>query len=160
MTGARGRELDLDRVFAALADPTRRAILTALLDGEASVSDLAAPFDMSLAGVSKHLRILAQAGLVSQVRAGREKSCRLEPDAINAALIWMQGFGGFEGVDLDAVERILGELIGDEDGGDGSGEDTGDDVGDDAGTQGRAVDADRPSEADAGATETGSPARR
>lgn len=113
MAGA--EDPDLDRVFAALADPTRRAILTALLDGEASVSDLAAPFEISLAGVSKHLRILTLAGLVSQIRSGREKTCRLEPDAINAALIWMQGFGGFEGVDLDAVERILGGLIDDED---------------------------------------------
>ena len=104
-------ETELDLIFAALADPTRRALLTALLDGEASVSDLAAPFDISLAGVSKHLRILARAGLVSQERAGREKACRLEPDAINAALIWMQGFGGFAGVDLDAVERALAGVM-------------------------------------------------
>jgi DNA-binding transcriptional ArsR family regulator len=107
MTGT----IDLDLVFAALADPTRRAILTALLAGEASVTDLAAPFDMSLAGVSKHLRLLAQAGLVSQIRAGREKLCRLEPDGLNVAAIWMQGFGGFEGVDLDAVERVLAGLF-------------------------------------------------
>lgn len=105
------REAELDLIFAALADPTRRAILTALLAGEANVSDLAAPFDMSLAGVSKHLRILARAGLVSQARAGREKECRLEPDALNAAAIWMQGFGGFEGADLDAVERVLEGLF-------------------------------------------------
>lgn len=102
---------DLDLIFAALADPTRRAILTALLDGERSVSDLAEPFAMSLAGVSKHLQILARAGLVDQRRAGREKSCRLEPDGLNAATIWMQGFGGFEGADLDAVERLLAGLI-------------------------------------------------
>lgn len=108
------RAIDLDLAFAALADPTRRAMLTALLDGAASVSDLAAPFDMSLAGISKHLQILAQAGLVSQVRAGREKLCRLEPDGLNAAAIWMQGFGGFEGADLDAVERVLTGLFGDE----------------------------------------------
>lgn len=105
------RAIDLDLVFAALADPTRRAILTALLDGEASVSDLAAPFEISLAGVSKHLQILAQAGLVSQVRSGREKLCRLEPDGLNVAAIWMQGFGGFEGADLDAVERVLSGLF-------------------------------------------------
>lgn len=105
-------EAELDEIFAALADPTRRAILTRLLDGPASVSDLAAPFEISLAGVSKHLRILARAGLVSQEREGREKTCRLEPDALNAAAIWMQGFGGFAGVDLDAVERVLAGLIG------------------------------------------------
>ena len=108
------RAIDLDLAFAALADPTRRAMLTALLDGAASVSDLAAPFEMSLAGISKHLRILAEAGLVSQVRVGREKLCRLEPDGLNVAAIWMQGFGGFEGADLEAVERVLTGLLDDE----------------------------------------------
>ena len=103
---------DLDLIFAALADPTRRALLTALLDGEHSVSDLARPFDMSLAGVSKHLRALTDAGLVEQKRAGREKVCRLDPDGLNAAFIWMQGFGAFAGVDLDAVDRYLESLLG------------------------------------------------
>ncbi|MER2507572.1 metalloregulator ArsR/SmtB family transcription factor [Amaricoccus sp.] len=103
---------DLDLIFAALADPTRRALLTALLGGEHSVSDLARPFDMSLAGVSKHLRALTDAGLVEQERAGREKVCRLDPDGLNAASIWMQGFGAFAGVDLDAVDRYLESLLG------------------------------------------------
>jgi DNA-binding transcriptional ArsR family regulator len=105
---------DLDLVFAALADPTRRAILGQLLDGECRVGDLAAPLPMSLAAVSKHLQILARSGLVSQVRAGREKTCRLEPDALRAAFLWMQGFGTFAADDFDALERYvelaLGEL--------------------------------------------------
>lgn len=98
---------DLDRVFAALADRTRRAILTRLLEGEQNVSDLAAPFAMSLTAVSKHLHILARAGLVSQLRAGREKTCRLEPDALGAAFVWMAGFGAFASEDIDAIERYL-----------------------------------------------------
>ncbi len=105
---------DLDLIFAALADPTRRAMLTALLAGESNVSDLAAPFEISLTAISKHLRILAQAGLIEQERAGREKTCRLEPDGLNTAFIWMQGFGAFAGVDLEAVERLLDGLLGDD----------------------------------------------
>ncbi len=108
------RPPDLDLIFAALGDPTRRALLTALLDGEHNVSDLARPFDISLAGISKHLRVLTEAGLVEQRRAGREKTCRLDPDGLNAAFIWMQGFGAFAGVDLDAVDRYLETLLGEE----------------------------------------------
>ena len=115
------RQPDLDLIFAALADPTRRALLTQLLDGERNVSDLARPFEISLAGVSKHLRLLTEAGLVDQRRAGREKTCRLDPDGLNAAFIWMQGFGAVAGVDLEAVERYLENLLGEdyEDGDDG-----------------------------------------
>ncbi|HMQ92423.1 MAG TPA: metalloregulator ArsR/SmtB family transcription factor [Amaricoccus sp.] len=108
---------DLDLVFAALADPTRRAILGRLLEGERNVGELAAPLPMSLAAVSKHLRILTRAGLVSQLRAGREKTCRLEPDALAAAFVWMQGFGAFATEDFDALQRYvelaLGEAPGD-----------------------------------------------
>lgn len=103
---------DLDLVFAALADPTRRALLRVLLDGERSVSDLAEPLPMSLAAVSKHLQILGRAGLVSQVREGRVRSCRLEPDALAAAFVWMQGFGAFAMADYDALERLLDAALG------------------------------------------------
>lgn len=103
---------DLDAVFAALADPTRRAILTALLDGPRTVGELADPLPMSLAAVSKHLQILTRAGLITQTRAGREKSCRLEPDGLRAAGIWMQGMGGFEPEDYDALERLVAGLLG------------------------------------------------
>ena len=98
---------ELDAVFSALADPTRRAILTMLLEDDMAVTDVAAPFAMSLAAISKHLAVLARAGLISQERRGRVKWCRLEPDALRAASVWMQGFGQFEPVHLDAFERFL-----------------------------------------------------
>ncbi len=102
---------DLDLVFAALADPTRRTILALLLEDDMAVTDVAAAFEMSLAGVSKHLAILTRAGLVSQERRGRLRWCRLEPDALRAASVWMQGFGQFEPVHLDAFERFLDGLL-------------------------------------------------
>jgi len=97
----------LDQVFMALADPTRRAILAMLLEDDMAVTDVAHPFDMSLAAISKHLGILAAAGLISQEKRGRVKWCQLEPDALRAASIWMQAFGQFEAVNLDAFERFL-----------------------------------------------------
>jgi len=97
----------LDTVFSALADPTRRAILAMLLEDDMAVTDVAEPFAMSLAAISKHLQVLAEAGLISQDKRGRVKWCRLEPDAMRAASVWMQGFGQMEPVDLDAFERFL-----------------------------------------------------
>lgn len=97
----------LDTVFAALADPTRRAILTMLLEDDMAVTDVAEPFQMSLAAISKHLTVLADAGLITQEKRGRVKWCKLEPDALRAASVWMQGFGQFDPVDLDAFERFL-----------------------------------------------------
>ena len=97
----------LDGLFSALADPTRRAILTMLLEDDMAVTDVAQPFEMSLAGISKHLTILAEAGLICQERRGRVKWCKLQPEAMRAASVWMQGFGQFEPVDLDAFERFL-----------------------------------------------------
>lgn len=104
----------LDTVFAALADPTRRAILSMLLEDDMAVTDVAAPFEMSLAAVSKHLGILSRAGLISQEQRGRVKWCKLEPDALRDASIWMQGFGQFEAVHLDAFERFLRAELPDE----------------------------------------------
>lgn len=97
----------LDTVFAALADPTRRAILSMLLEDDMAVTDVAEPFEMSLAAISKHLSILAGAGLIQQEKRGRVKWCKLQPDALRAASVWMQGFGQFEPVNLDAFERFL-----------------------------------------------------
>ncbi|MBK1635506.1 ArsR/SmtB family transcription factor [Rhodovulum adriaticum] len=102
----------LDLVFAALADPTRRAILVMLLEDDMAVTDVADPFDMSLAAVSKHLGILTRAGLISQEKRGRVKWCKLEPDAMRDASIWMQSFGQFEAVNLDAFERFLEAELG------------------------------------------------
>ncbi|SMH49030.1 helix-turn-helix transcriptional regulator [Maritimibacter sp. HL-12] len=97
----------LDLVFAALADPTRRAILTMLLEDDMAVTDVAEPFAISLAGVSKHLAILTRAGLISQEKRGRVKWCKLEPEALRDASTWMQAFGQFDALDLDAFERFL-----------------------------------------------------
>ena len=97
----------LDTVFAALADPTRRAILAMLLEDDMAVTDVAEPFAMSLAAISKHLGILAAAGLITQEKRGRVKWCKLDPDALKGASVWMQGFGQFEPINLDAFEAFL-----------------------------------------------------
>ncbi|CRL14876.1 ArsR/SmtB family transcription factor [Phaeobacter italicus] len=105
----------LDTVFAALADPTRRTILTMLLEDDMAVTDVAEPFEMSLAAISKHLTILTRAGLIAQEKRGRVKWCKLQPDAMRSASVWMQGFGQFEPVNLDAFERFLeAELLNDD----------------------------------------------
>ena len=72
-----------------------------------AVTDVAHPFQMSLAAISKHLSVLAGAGLISRERRGRVIWCKLDPDAMRSASVWMQGFGQFEPVDLDAFERFL-----------------------------------------------------
>lgn len=99
--------MPLDTVFAALGDPTRRAILAMLLEDDMAVTDVAEPFEMSLAAISKHLGVLTAAGLISQEKRGRVKWCKLEPDALREASIWMQSFGQFEAVNLDDFERFL-----------------------------------------------------
>jgi len=97
----------IDIVFSALADATRREILVMLLEDDMAVTDVAEPFAMSLAAISKHLTILTRAGLISQEKRGRVKWCKLEPDAMRDASVWMQSFGQFEAVDLEAFERFL-----------------------------------------------------
>ena len=97
----------LDAVFSALADPTRRAILAMLLEDDMAVTDVAEPFAMSLAAISKHLSVLADAGLISRERRGRGIWCKLEPEAMREALVWMRGFGQVDPLDLDAFERFL-----------------------------------------------------
>ncbi|MEH6520198.1 ArsR/SmtB family transcription factor [Sulfitobacter sp.] len=97
----------LDTTFAALADPTRRAILAMLLEDDMAVTDVAEPFEVSLAAISKHLGVLTMAGLITQEKRGRVKWCKLDPDAMRSASVWMQGFGQFEPVNLDAFERFL-----------------------------------------------------
>ncbi len=97
----------LDIIFSALADPTRRAILAMLLEDDMAVTDVAEPFAMSLAAISKHLGVLTAAGLISQEKRGRVKWCKLEPDALREASVWMQAFGQMEAIDLDAFEAFL-----------------------------------------------------
>jgi len=109
----RAMTASLDIIFSALADPTRRAILAMLLEDDMAVTDVAAPFQMSLAAISKHLTILAEAGLIAQEKRGRINWCKLEPDAMRDAFTWMQSFGQFQPLDLDAFERfIAAELSG------------------------------------------------
>ena len=97
----------LDLVFAALADPTRRAILHLLLEDDMAVTDVADPFDVSLAAISKHLQILSRAGLIEQEKRGRVTWCKLAPEALKDASVWMEGFGQFETVNLEDFERFL-----------------------------------------------------
>lgn len=78
-----------------------------LLEDDMAVTDVAEPFEMSLAAISKHLGILTAAGLISQEKRGRVKWCKLEPDTLREASVWMQGFGQMGGLDLDAFERFL-----------------------------------------------------
>ena len=78
-----------------------------LLEDDMAVTDVAAPFDMSLAAISKHLNVLTQAGLIEQERRGRVKWCKLDPDAMAAAWVWIQGFGQFDPIDIDTFEAFL-----------------------------------------------------
>ena len=80
----------LSATFAALADPTRRAILARLAGGDATVNELAAPFDMSLQAISKHLKVLESAGLISRGRDGQQRPARLEPTALEPAISWIE----------------------------------------------------------------------
>jgi DNA-binding transcriptional ArsR family regulator len=105
----------LDSVLSALADPTRRRILEMLLEDDMAVTDVAEPFEMSLAAISKHLGILTRAGLIAQEKRGRVKWCKLNPDALRGTSIWMQSFGQFDAVDLDAFETFLERELGSDD---------------------------------------------
>ena len=103
----------LDLAFAALSDPTRRTILTMLLEDDMAVTDVAEPFEISLAAISKHLMILTEAGLINQEKRGRVKWCKLQPDALRDVSVWMQGFGQFEPINLDVFEKFLSVELGD-----------------------------------------------
>ncbi len=99
----------LDRRFAALADPTRRAIVERLSRGEATVSELATPFDMSLPAVLKHLGVLEEAGLMRSRKVGRVKHCRLEADALAPVATWVEARTAAWSQRLDALARHLEE---------------------------------------------------
>jgi DNA-binding transcriptional ArsR family regulator len=99
---------NLDATFQALADPTRRAILSALAQrGQTSVSDLARPYRMSLPGVMKHLRVLQRAGLVTQRKVGRSRRCRLVARPLKDAEDWISHYRKFWENQFDALERYL-----------------------------------------------------
>src|SRR3954454_12670150 len=100
----------LSATFSALADPTRRAILARLSDGEATVSELAAPFDMTFAAVSKHLRVLEGAGLVTRGRDGQYRPARLNARPLAAASQWIGGYARFWGDSVGALDQYLNAL--------------------------------------------------
>lgn len=103
---------DLSAVFAALADPTRRAILARLCSGERSVTELAEPFAMSLPAISKHLKVLQRAGLIARTREAQWRPCRLEARPLREAADWLERYRKFWGESLDRLDEYLRELQG------------------------------------------------
>ncbi|THD37484.1 MAG: ArsR family transcriptional regulator [Sphingomonas sp.] len=99
----------LDTTFAALADPTRRAMLASLAAGERSVGELAAPFAMSFAGAAKHVGVLERAGLVERRKAGRQQLCRLKADRLAEADAWLRQWEKMWSISLDRLEALLAE---------------------------------------------------
>jgi len=97
----------LSTTFGALADPTRRAILTRLAQGDAQVGELAAPFEMSLPAVSKHLGVLEDAGLIVRAREGRVRRCHLKAETLRAAAEWIEFYRRFWEEQFDALAEYL-----------------------------------------------------
>jgi DNA-binding transcriptional ArsR family regulator len=102
--------MNLDHTFAALADPTRRAILARLALGETSVTDLARPFDMSMPAVSKHLKVLENAGLITRSREAQWRPCRIEPRALKEVDDWLERYRRFFEGSLDRLDDYLKKL--------------------------------------------------
>jgi DNA-binding transcriptional ArsR family regulator len=100
----------LSTTFAALADPTRRAILAKLAVGESSVNDLAEPFDISLPAISRHLKVLEDAGLITRWREAQWRPCRLNPEKLRAVDAWLDDYRRFWEESFDRLEEYLQEL--------------------------------------------------
>ena len=100
----------LTATFGALADPTRRAILARLVSGEANVTELARPFDMSQPAISKHLKVLERAGLISRGRDAQSRPCRLEAGRLKEATEWMERYRRFWAESFDRLEVVVAEL--------------------------------------------------
>lgn len=100
----------LSNTFAALADPTRRAMLARLADHEMSVGELAEPFDISLPAISKHLKVLERAGLVTRSRKAQWRPCRLKPEALKPVDAWLADYRALWDLRLDRLEDYLAEL--------------------------------------------------
>jgi DNA-binding transcriptional ArsR family regulator len=98
---------NLDAVFAALADPTRRAILSKLADGEASVNEIAAPFEMSQPAISKHLKVLERAGLIERDIDEQRRPAKLKAETMVVALDWLAEFKAFWGASFDKLDNVL-----------------------------------------------------
>jgi DNA-binding transcriptional ArsR family regulator len=102
----------LDSTFGALSDSTRRAILERLAEGDASVGELAEPFDVSLPAISKHLRVLEGAGLLTQEKQGRVRRCRLVAEPMHDAIEWIGRYGQFWEGRFDALDQYLRKTAG------------------------------------------------
>ncbi|MUG98705.1 metalloregulator ArsR/SmtB family transcription factor [Scytonema sp. UIC 10036] len=100
----------LSVTFAALADPTRRAILAILAKGEASVTELAKPFEVSLPAISKHLKVLERAGLIARTRDAQWRLCRLEAEPLKDAADWIEQYRQFWEQNFDRLDEYLQEL--------------------------------------------------
>ena len=103
-------EAELDLIFAALADPTRRAILARLAHGEATVLELAEPFDITLPAVSRHLKVLARAGLITRSRNAQWLRCRIEPTVLDEARSWIDQQRDHWEASLSQLEDLLQDL--------------------------------------------------
>lgn len=103
------RSSGLDLVFSALADPTRRAIVAQLASGEKTVGNLATPFSTSLPAITKHLNVLEDAGLITRHAVGRQRYCRVEPQALKEAFDWLNHYHRFWNERLDQLEEFLAE---------------------------------------------------
>ncbi len=101
------RQSNLDAVFAALADPTRRAILSRLADGQASVNEIAAPFGISQPAVSRHLKVLERAGLIERDVDEQRRPARLKAEKMAAAVEWLEEFRAFWGASFDQLDEVL-----------------------------------------------------
>ena len=101
---------NLDATFAALADPTRRAILARLALGEASVMELAKPFDMSQPAISKHLKVLESAGLISRGRDAQRRPCRIEAKPLADATDWLENYRKFWEGNFERLDALMAEL--------------------------------------------------
>lgn len=104
----------LSATFSALADPTRRAILARLAQGESSVTDLAEPFDMSLPAISRHLKVLERAGLITRGREAQWRPCRIEPEALKGVDDWLERYRRLWEEHFDRLDDYLRELQGKE----------------------------------------------
>jgi len=104
------RSQQLDQVFAALAHPTRRAILSRLAEQDANVNELAEPFDMSLPAISKHLQVLEKAGLITKEKKAQFRPCRLVPEPLEAVSAWTEQYRRIWEARFDAMDDILKEM--------------------------------------------------
>jgi DNA-binding transcriptional ArsR family regulator len=100
----------LSTTLYALADPTRRGILARLAEGDATVTELAEPFDMSIAAVSKHVKVLESANLISKGRLSQWRPCHLEPEPLREVAAWIDGYRAFWDASLDGLDAYLKEL--------------------------------------------------